>query len=118
MWPFKSKPSKTEAWEEKFAALAPLVLASDEVMGPNRLPVCYVYCIAPNNKYDTGLVFLSGNESQKWLDANPPKICPLESFHRMDPSIVDIIKIKIGSAWERDAIDAPWKEVHGFKEKK
>ncbi|MBJ2157048.1 immunity protein Imm33 domain-containing protein [Variovorax sp. IB41] len=112
MWPFKKKK---EPWEDKFAALAPLVLASDQVMGPNRLPVCFAYRVKPNNPYDSGWIFQSGRESQKVLDDNPPKICPLNSFLKMDPTLSAVTDKPVGSAWERDSADAAWKEVFGFK---
>ncbi|ADU39277.1 hypothetical protein J2W28_000068 [Variovorax boronicumulans] len=115
MWPFKKKK---EPWEEKFAALGPMVLASDQVMGPNRLPVGFAYRVKPNNPYDTGWIFQSGKESQSVLDDNPPKICPLNSFLKMDPTLSEITDKPVGSAWERDSGDAPWKEVFGFKQRR
>ena len=112
MWPFKKK---TEPEDDKFAALAPLVLASDQVMGPDRLPVCFAYRVEPNNPHDSGWIFLSGRESQAVLDDNPPKICPLNSFLKMDPRLSEITGKPVGSAWERGSAGAPWEEVFGFK---
>ena len=113
MWPFRKK--KKESWEDEFAALAPLVLASDQVMGPNRLPVCFAYRVEPNNSYDSGWIFISGRESQEVLDGNSPNICPLNSFLEMDPSLAEIIDKPVGSNWERSSAAAPWEEVFGFK---
>jgi len=115
MWPFKKKK---EPWEEKFAALGPLVLASDEVMGPNRSPVCFAYRAKPNNPRDSGWIFISGKESQSVLDDNPPKICPLNSFLKMDPTLIEITDKPVGSAWERSGADAAWKEVFGFRQRR
>ncbi|CAA2108380.1 immunity protein Imm33 domain-containing protein [Variovorax paradoxus] len=118
MWPFnrkKTEEKKSEPWEDKFAALAPLVLASDQVMGPQRLPVCFAYRVKPNNPYDSGWIFSSGKESQQHLDDNPPKICPLNSFLKMDPTLAEITGHAVGSAWERDGAGASWKEVPGFR---
>ena len=113
MWPFGKK--KKEPWEDKFAALAPLVLASDEVMGPNRLPVGFAYRVEPNNPHDSGWIFSSGKETQEELDANPPKICPLNSFLKMDPTLGEITDSPVGAAWERSSGDAPWTKVDGFR---
>jgi len=113
MWIFKKKKASQE---DKFAALAPLVLASNQVMGPNRLAVCFAYRVEPNNQYDSGWIFLSGRESQGVLDANPPEICPLDSFLNMDPSLSELTDKPIGSAWERSSGDAPWEEVFDFRE--
>lgn len=115
MWPFSKKTAAREPWEEKFAALGPLVLATDQVIGPDRLPVCFAYSREPNNPYDTGWSFLSGKESQKYLDSHPPKVCPLKSFLAMDPSLQDLICFPQGSAWERVDASAPWTEIPGFR---
>ncbi|RDZ26866.1 immunity protein Imm33 domain-containing protein [Lysobacter silvisoli] len=112
MWPFKKRQT---AAQDKFAAFAPLVLASDEVMGPQRRPVRFAYRLAPNNEHDSGWVFLSGEESQDWLDAHPPKICPIRSFLQMDPSLAEVLAGPIGSAWERDTGDAPWRRTADFE---
>ncbi|MDH6169372.1 hypothetical protein M2282_004536 [Variovorax boronicumulans] len=113
MWPFKKEKEPGNA---KFTAFAPLVLASDQVMGPNRLPVGFAYRVKPNNPHDSGWIFLSGKESQEMLDNNPPKICPLNSFLKMDPSLAAITESPVGSAWERSGAQAPWEEVFGFKQ--
>ncbi len=105
---------KKKSQEDAFAALAPLVLASDLVMGTNRLSVCFAYRVKPNNPYDSGWIFLSGRESQRVLDDNPPTICPLNSFLEMDSSLSEVIDKPIGSAWERSSGDAPWEEVLDF----
>lgn len=117
MWPFTKKniQENKAPWEDKFAALAPLVLASDQVMGPQRLPVCFAYRVKPNNPYDSGWIFSSGKESQQHLDDNPPKICPLNSYLKMDPTLGEITERAVGSAWERDGAGEPWTEVRGFK---
>ncbi len=115
MWPFSKEKKAMEPWEEKFAALAPLVLASDQVMGPHRVPVCFAYRVKPNNPYDSGWIFSSGNESQQQLDDHPPSVCPLNAFLKMDPTLSEITESAVGAAWERSGPGAPWQEVRGFK---
>ncbi|NUO75568.1 MAG: DUF2185 domain-containing protein [Lysobacter sp.] len=115
MWPFKKKTAQPADNEAKFAAFAPLALASDQVTGPQRLPVCYAYRLEPNNPHDSGWIFQSGRESQDWLDAHPPKIYPLERFIQMDPSLLDLVRGEIGSGWERDDADSPWRRIEDFR---
>ena len=92
-----------EPWEDNFAAFAPLVMASTQVMGPNRLPVCYAFRQEPNNEYDSGWHFWSGSESQEFVDNSENfGICPLKSFLDMDASLKEILDTPVGSAWERE----------------
>lgn len=114
MWPFKKKSPPADG-DDRLAAFAPLVLASDRVTGPQRLPVRYAYRSEPNNPHDSGWIFQSGDETQAWLDANPPKIYPLERFIRMDESLLDIVRAETGSAWERDLAQAPWRRIEDFR---
>jgi hypothetical protein len=112
MWPFKPKAEPAPpAWEANFKANAPLVLASEQVMGPQRMPVCYAYRSAPNNPYDSGWLFLSGQESQAMLDALPPKICPMQLFIRDDETLLDVIRNEVGTAWERDSVGDAWRQA-------
>ncbi|MEG3790365.1 DUF2185 domain-containing protein [Lysobacter sp. CCNWLW3] len=115
MWPFKKKSPPPADGDDRLAAFAPLVLASDRVTGPQRLPVRYAYRSEPNNPHDSGWIFQSGDETQAWLDANPPKIYPLERFIRMDESLLDIVRAEVGSAWERDSAQAPWRRIEDFR---
>jgi hypothetical protein len=91
-----------QPWEDKFEAFAPLVMASTQIIGPLRSPVCFAYRTNPNNQYDSGWVFFSGKESPEFLaDAANASICPLRAFVEMDSSLLDIVDSPLGSVWER-----------------
>ncbi len=104
-----------EALPANFTKYAPLVLASEQVMGPKRLPVCFAFRVAPNNEADSGWVFWSGSESQAYVDDSANShVCPLLSFLELDPSLLNIIKYPIGTAWERASAKDEWREVLDF----
>ena len=86
----------------KPAQQASLVLASREVIGPNRLPVGFAYREKSDNEY-SGWVFLSGHESQEYLDdSSNLALSPLDLFLEMDPSLAEIIDRPVGTYWKRD----------------
>lgn len=83
-------------------------------MGADRRPVCFAYRVEPNNQYDSGWIFQGGAESQCELDDNPPKVCALNAFLGMGPTLRALVEKPVGSGWGRDGGDAPWREVPGF----
>jgi hypothetical protein len=94
---------------------AKLVLATRQVIGPNRLPVCFAFHLKPNNKNDSGWVFWSGHEDQEYISNSANTVpAPLESFLKIDPSLNDLINRPVGTAWERDSVNDPWREVPGY----
>lgn len=98
-----------------FTQFAPLVLASQQVTGPDRLPVCFAFRVEPNNESDSGWIFWSGQEDQDYIDEpSNTIICPLISFIEMDHSIEDVTHNPIGTAWERDNLEDTWREVVGY----
>jgi hypothetical protein len=105
----------TDVVPENFARNAPLVLASKQVCGPDRLPICFAFRLPPNNEADSGWVFWSGKESQEFIDDNSNTVvCPLFSFIDMDSTILDVLRNPIFSAWERDHVSDAWKEVKDY----
>lgn len=91
-------------------------MASTQVMGPARLPVCFAYRTHPNNKYDSGWVFFSGKESPDFLsDADNAKICPLMSYIETDSSLRVIVDSPLGSVWERRDASSPWEQVFDYE---
>jgi hypothetical protein len=107
-------PPMTEP-PHNFVKNAPLVLASKQVIGPHRLPVEFAFRLKPNNANDSGWVFWSGHETQEFINNNSNTVvCPLSSFLQMDPSLQDLLKQPIGTAWERDSPTGTWREVPGY----
>ena len=89
-------------WESDFAANAPLVIVTGQLIGEHRLPVTFAVRREPNNQYDSGWNFLSGYELATYLDdPNYLHICPLQVFLDEDPSLQQIIDAPIGTSWER-----------------
>lgn len=100
---------------EGFARNAPLVLASKQVCGPNRLPILFAFRLHPNNDADSGWVFWSGLEDQAFIDDNSNTIvCPLFPFIDMDSTILDVLRGPVLTAWERAAAGDEWKEVKDY----
>jgi hypothetical protein len=100
---------------ENFAKNAPLVLASKQVCGPDRLPICFAFRLEPNNEADSGWVFWSGKEDQAFIDDSSNAIvCPLFSFIDMDSTILDVLRSPVLTAWERDRVGDEWKEVKDY----
>lgn len=92
--------------EDDFAAHAPLVVVSGQLVGEHRLPVAFAVRREPNNEFDSGWNFLSGYELPKYLDdPNNLHICPLKIFLEEDPSLREIMDAAVGTSWER--IDDP-----------
>jgi hypothetical protein len=96
-----------------FAASAPLVLASRQVIGPERLPVLFAFRLRPNNPRDSGWVLWSGLEDQAYIDDNRNTVvCPLENFP--GSPIDEIVDSPVETAWERQDEASTWTEVVGY----
>ncbi len=99
----------------EFTKNAPLVLASKQVCGVNRLPVCFAFRLEPNNEADTGWVFWSGEEDQDFIDdSSNTLVCPLFSFIDMDSTLLDVIRNPVSTAWERNHVGDEWREVEDY----
>lgn len=100
---------------KNFIKHAPLVLATRQVIGPERLPVCFAFREPPNNEADTGWIFWSGQEDQAYIDdSSNTVVCPLSSFLELDPSLRTLMQFPVGTAWERDSPTDEWQEVIGY----
>jgi hypothetical protein len=93
----------------------PLVIASRQVIGPDRLPVGFAHREESKDTFDSGWVFLSGKESQDYLDDSTNLVLsPLELFIEMDPSLSDIVDKSVGTYWERESPSLPWHEIPDY----
>lgn len=100
---------------ESFSQHAPLVLASRQVCGPDRLPVCFAFRLPANNEADSGWVFWSGLEDQAFIDdADNTLVCHLFAFIDMDLTLLDVIRNPVFTAWERDGVGRDWREVADY----
>lgn len=94
---------------------APLVLASKQVCGSGRLPVCFAFRLQPHNEADSGWIFWSGLEDQNFIDdSSNTLVCPLSSFIDMDSTILDVLRNPVLTAWERDRVGDEWREVKDY----
>ena len=93
---------------------AELVLASLQVVGPNRFPIGFAYRERSDKEY-SGWVFLSGSESQEYLDNSKNLVLsPLELFLELDPSLKFIVNTPVGTYWERTNSDSPWSQIEDY----
>ena len=72
-------------------------IASDHITVEGR-PVGFMYCEEPDNKIDSGWRFLSGEESQNYLDnADNLAICDLNTIADYDPGIIPHLESPVGT---------------------
>jgi hypothetical protein len=92
-----------------------LVLATKQVVGPERRPVLFAFHVVPKNSNDTGWIFWSGDEDQAYIsDSSNTVIASLDGFLAHDPSLAEILNKPVRTAWERDNVAAPWREVPDY----
>lgn len=66
-------------------------------------PVGYMYREEPNDPQDSGWCFMSGHESQEYMDEpNNLAIYDVNTIANYDPEIVPFLNAPIGSAFERN----------------
>lgn len=64
--------------------------------------VGYMYREHPDEKYDSGWRFFSGNESQEYVDdPNNLAMYKLNTIANYDPSVIPYLEMPIGTALER-----------------
>jgi len=91
-----------------------LVLASLQVVGPYRAPTGFAYRERSDKEY-SGWVFLSGSESQEYLDNSKNLVLsPLELFLELDPSLKFIANKPVGTYWELTNSDSPWSQIEDY----
>nr|WP_279313862.1 DUF2185 domain-containing protein [Acetobacter sp. AN02] len=67
------------------------------------LPVRFMYRDKPCNSYDTGWCFLSGHESDAYMnDARNHTIFALNTIANYDPGLIPFLGAEIGCVFERD----------------
>lgn len=65
--------------------------------------VGFAYRDEPGHKTDSGWVFMSGSETQEYMDdANNMAIYDINTIANYDPGIVEIIESPVGSQFEKD----------------
>lgn len=63
----------------------------------------YIYREEPDNSMDSGWRFLSGYETQEYMDnASNHAIYDINTIANYDPDIIPFLNAPIGSAFERD----------------
>ncbi len=88
-----------------------LVLVSNQLIGPEGVPVGFAFRTEATNKQDSGWNFWSGEETEDFVknSANFAKH-PLHHFTSLDESLHEIIDAEVGTAWERDPDTDSWIE--------
>jgi hypothetical protein len=86
-------------------------IASDHITVDGR-KVGYMYRDSPDNEIDSGWRFMSGKESQVFID-NPKnlEIYDVNTIANYDPEIVPFLSEPIGAAYERDPETGKFVEV-------
>ncbi len=94
---FKLKASDIKPVAEGYGAC----YASDHITVEGR-KVGYMYREEPDNDSDSGWRFLSGEESQEYLD-NPDNLAiyDVNTIANYDPAIVEYLSAEVGSAYAR-----------------
>jgi len=74
--------------------------------------VGFMYRERPDNDVDSGWRFLSGHESQEYLDdAESGAIYDINTIANYDPEIIPFLESAIGSAFERDPTSGQFQAV-------
>jgi hypothetical protein len=86
-------------------------IASDHITVNGR-KVGYMYRDSPDNEIDSGWRFMSGKESQVFMD-NPKnlEIYDVNTIANYDPEIIPLLSEPIGAAFERDHETGKFVEV-------
>jgi hypothetical protein len=78
--------------------------------------VRWLYRETPDNDEDSGWRLFSGDETEEYLNnAKNVVICNVGWLLDRDPSLSDIIKANIGSAFERVGPEDRWRKVEDFQ---
>jgi hypothetical protein len=88
-------------------------IASDMIT-VEGLKVGYMYRHEPHNDIDSGWVFLSGRESQAYMDnASNHAVYDVNTIANYDPDIIPFLDAPIGSAFERQGRAGRFVQVEG-----
>jgi len=90
-------------------------IASDMITIDGRKVAC-MYRDPPSYDEDSGWVFLSGYESDKYMD-DPANhgVYDVNTIANYDPEIIPFLDNPSGSAFERENGEGPFKKVHNFE---
>jgi hypothetical protein len=79
-------------------------IASDHIMVDGK-PVGFMYREAPDDSHDSGWRFLSGAESQEYMeDSENFAMYDVNTIANYDPSIVEYLDAPVGSAFGRSEL--------------
>ena len=110
------QPADKRTLDEAFAGYGPLVIASSLCIGPDRLPVRFMYRGAPKHDHDTGWTFFSGHESPEFNgDARNFSPIPLHRFVEIDASLGPVTESPVGTVWERTPTSETWTQVFDWE---
>jgi hypothetical protein len=98
---FKLKPEDIKPVAEGRGAC----IATDMITVEGK-PVRYMYREAPDNDTDSGWRFMSGYESQEYMDdADNHALYDINTIANYDPSIVPFLDAEVGLAFEKKPED-------------
>jgi hypothetical protein len=84
-------------------------IASDMITVEGRR-VGFMYRETADDAVDSGWRFLSGHESQEYLDdAHNHAVYDINTIANYDPEIIPFLDSAIGSAFERDPLSGPFR---------
>ena len=94
---FKIKPEEIQQLIEPMGSC----LVSDRIT-IEGLPVGYMYRETPEEENDSGWRFLSGEETQDYIDdPNNSMVFEVNTLANYDTSIIPYLKSRPGTEWER-----------------
>lgn len=85
-------------------ALAPKYLIE------KQKPIMYMYCEEPDNQYDSGWRFFSGEETDEYV--NDPRnigIYSIETIVKLCPDVIPYLDCPVNTCLERDDINKPFR---------
>jgi hypothetical protein len=100
----KSDPRWFEGAEER-AIVSTMVFQEGET-------IRWMYREPPDGSEDSGWRLFTGHETQEYLDdSKNARLCVIAWLLDFDPTLMPAMRGGVGSAFERDSVDAPWREV-------
>lgn len=89
-----------------------LTCVATEVITARQKPVSYAYRTVPATPTDSGWRFLSGSESEKYMNQPTHSVtCVLADFARQHPDVAPLLDHPAGSAFERFSVGEAFEAV-------
>lgn len=89
-------------------------IASDMIT-VDGLPVMYMYRERPRNDADSGWRFLSGQETDEYMqEAGHHSVYDVNTIANYDPTIVTFLDAPIGSEFEKEVEDSQFQKVRSI----